>query len=111
MDMLFNEMRDWMDRQDAVIATWHERCPQGVPNVRRQERRAPMDDSDGDHEDEFEGEEDQVSLNSEGRFVPRGERCGRGFRIGPRWRDGTDRNLGNIKMKMLPKYQPKRGVI
>jgi hypothetical protein len=38
-----------------------------------------MDDSDGDHEDEFEGEEDQASLNGEGRFVSMGERRGRGF--------------------------------
>uniref|UniRef100_A0A2N9ERR9 Reverse transcriptase n=1 Tax=Fagus sylvatica TaxID=28930 RepID=A0A2N9ERR9_FAGSY len=56
--------------------------PQGGPYVRRQARRAPVDDSDGDHEDEFEGEEDQASLNGEGRFVPRGERRGRGFRTG-----------------------------
>jgi hypothetical protein len=40
-------------------------------------------------------------LNSEGRFVPRGERCGRGFRRDPRWKNGTDRNLENIKMKIL----------
>jgi hypothetical protein len=38
-----------------------------------------VDDSDDDHEDEFEDEEDQASLNGEGRFVPRGERSGRGF--------------------------------
>ena len=61
----------------------------------------PVDDSDDDHEDEFEGEEDQASLNGEGRFVPKRERRGRGFRIGPRWQDGTNRNLGNIKMKIL----------
>jgi hypothetical protein len=85
MDVLFNEIRDRMDRQDVVIATWREGCPQGVPNVRRQARRAPVDDSDGDHEDEFEGEEDQASLNGEGRFVPRGERRGRGFRTSSRW--------------------------
>ena len=27
MDMMFNEIRDRMDRQDAVIATWREGCP------------------------------------------------------------------------------------
>lgn len=59
-----------------------------------------MDDSDDNHEDKFEDEDDQASLNGEGRFVPRGERGGRGFRRDPRWRDGTDRNLGNIKMKI-----------
>uniref|UniRef100_A0A2N9F7E8 RNA-directed DNA polymerase n=2 Tax=Fagus sylvatica TaxID=28930 RepID=A0A2N9F7E8_FAGSY len=104
MDVMFNEIRDRMDRQDAVIAGWREGRPQGGPYVRRQARRAPVDDSDGDHEDEFEGEEDQASLN--GRFVPRGERRGRGFRTGLRWRDGTDGNLGNIKMK-IPSFQGK----
>uniref|UniRef100_A0A2N9I8K8 Reverse transcriptase n=1 Tax=Fagus sylvatica TaxID=28930 RepID=A0A2N9I8K8_FAGSY len=104
MDVMFNEIRDRMDRQDAVIATWREGRPQGGPYVRRQARRAPVDDSDGDHEDEFEGEEDQASLN--GRFVPRGERHGRGFRTGLRWRDGIDGNLGNIKMK-IPSFQGK----
>ena len=45
----------------------------------RQERRVCVDDSKDDHEDEFEDKEDQASLNNEGRFVPRGERHGRGF--------------------------------
>ena len=44
-----------------------------------------MDDFDDDPEDEFEDEDDQTSLNGEGRFVPRGERRGRGFRRDPRW--------------------------
>jgi hypothetical protein len=104
IDVMFNEIRDRMDRQDAVITGWREGRPQGGPYVRRQARRAPVDDSDGDHEDEFEGEEDQASLN--GRFVPRGERRGRGFRTGLRWRDGTDGDLGNIKMK-IPSFQGK----
>uniref|UniRef100_A0A2N9EVS7 CCHC-type domain-containing protein n=1 Tax=Fagus sylvatica TaxID=28930 RepID=A0A2N9EVS7_FAGSY len=80
MDVMFNEIRDRMDRQDAVIATWREGRPQGGPYVRRQARRAPVDDSD--------------------------ERRGRGFRTGLRWRDGTDGNLGNIKMK-IPSFQGK----
>jgi hypothetical protein len=104
MDVMFNEIRDRMDRQDAVITGWREGRPQGGPYVRRQARRAPVDNSDGDHEDEFEGEEDQASLN--GRFVPREERRGRGFRTGLRWRDGTDGDLGNIKMK-IPSFQGK----
>ena len=68
-----------MDRQDAIIATLHEECPQRFPNVRRQKRHARIDDSNDDHKDEFEDEEDQASLNNEGMFVPRGERRGRGF--------------------------------
>jgi len=59
-----------------------------------------VDDSDDDHEDEFKDEEDQASLNDEGKFMPRGERSGRGFRRDLRLRDGTDRNLGNIKMEI-----------
>jgi hypothetical protein len=44
-----------------------------------------MDNFDDDHEDELEDEEDQASLNGEGRFVQRGERCGRGFQRDLRW--------------------------
>jgi hypothetical protein len=85
MDVVFNEIRDRMDRQDTIIAAWREECPQRVPNARRQERRAPVDDSDDDYEDEFKDEVDQASLNGEGKFVPRGERGGRGFRRDLRW--------------------------
>ena len=45
-------------------------------------------------------------MNHEGRFALRGERRGRGFRIAPRWQDGSTRNLGNIKMK-IPSFQGK----
>ena len=38
MNMVFNEIRNQMDRKDAVIATLHEECPQRVPNARRQAR-------------------------------------------------------------------------
>ena len=79
MNVVFNEIWDQMDRQDAVIATLCEEHPQRVPNARRQERCAHVDDSKDDYEDEFKDEEVQASLNGEGRFVPRGERCGRGF--------------------------------
>jgi hypothetical protein len=88
MNMVFNEIWDRMDRQDAVIVTWKEGHPQRVPNARRQERRAPVGDSDDGHGDEFEDEEDQASLNNEGKFMPRGEWLGREFRRDPRWRDG-----------------------
>uniref|UniRef100_F6HWP3 Uncharacterized protein n=1 Tax=Vitis vinifera TaxID=29760 RepID=F6HWP3_VITVI len=74
-----------MDRQDAIIASLHEERTQRAPNARRQGRHACVDDSDDYHEDEFEDEEDQASLNHEGKFAPRGERCGRGFRRAPRW--------------------------
>ena len=85
MNVVFNDIRDRMDRQDVVIASLHEEHLQRALNGRRQERHARVDDSDAYHEDEFEDEEDQVSLNNEGKFAPRGERRGRGFQRDPRW--------------------------
>ena len=106
MNMVFNEIRDQMDRQDVVIATFHEESPERLLNARRQERCAFIDASDDNHKDEFEDEEDQASLNNKGRFMPKGERCGRGFERDPRWQDVTNKNLGKIKMK-IPSFQGK----
>ena len=60
--MVFNDIRDRMDRQDAVIASLREEHPRRAPNARRQGRRACLDDSDDYHEDVFE--DDQTSLNN-----------------------------------------------
>ena len=79
MNVVFNDIRDQMDMQDAVIASLREEHPRRAPNARRHGRCARIDDSDDYHEDEFEDEDDQASLNNEGRFAPRGERRGRGF--------------------------------
>ena len=106
MNVVFNDIWDQMDRQDAVITSLREERTQRALNARRQGRRARVDDSDDYHKDEFEDEEDQASFNHEGRFAPRGKRRGRGFRRALRWQDGTDRNLGNIKMK-IPSFQGK----
>ena len=46
MDVMFNEIRDRMNRQDAVLAGWGKGRPQGGPYVRRQARRAPVDYAD-----------------------------------------------------------------
>ena len=77
MNVVFNDIRDWMDRQDAVIAFLREEYSRRAPNARRQGRRVRIDDSDDYHEDVFE--DDQTSLNNEDRFAPRGERRVRGF--------------------------------
>ena len=73
MNVVFNDIRDRMYRQDAVIASLSEKHPQTAPNAIRQGRRARVDDFDDYHEDEFEDEEDQASLNNEDRFAPRGK--------------------------------------
>ena len=77
MNVVFNDIRDWMDRQDAVIAFLREEYSRRAPNARRQGRRVRVDDFDDYHEDVFE--DDQTSLNNEDRFAPRGERRVRGF--------------------------------
>ena len=79
MNVVFNDIRDQMDRQDTVIASFREERTQRAPNARRQGRRARIDDSNDYHKNEFEDEEDQASLNHEGRFTLRGEMRGRGF--------------------------------
>ena len=53
MNMVFNNIRDQMDRQDTVIAFLCEEHPQKALNARRKERRARLDDSDAYHENEF----------------------------------------------------------
>ena len=97
MNVVFNNIRDRMYGKDTLIAYLRKDHPQRASNARRQGRHVHVDDSDDYHEDEFEDEEDQASLNIEGRFAPRGERRGKGFRRDPRWQDGTDRNLGTSK--------------
>ena len=62
MNVMFNDIRDRMDRQDAVIASLREEHPWRAPNARRQGRRVRVDDSDDYHEDVFE--DDQTSLNN-----------------------------------------------
>ena len=58
MNVVFNDIWDQMDRQDAIIASLREEHPQRALNARRQDRRARMDDSDAYHEGEFEDEKD-----------------------------------------------------
>ena len=43
VNVVFNEIRDQINRQDTIIATLREEHPQRIPNARRQERRAHVD--------------------------------------------------------------------
>ena len=58
MNMVFNDIRDQMDRQDTIIASLREERPWRAPNARRQGRRARLDDSNDYHEDEFEDKDE-----------------------------------------------------
>lgn len=104
MDVMFNEIRDRMDRQDATIAAWCNEGHQRNLNGRRQEMQGHVDDFGDGYENEFEDENDDAILNGDGRFVKRGGGRGRGMRRGTRWQNGFDRNIGTIKMK-IPSFQ------
>ena len=58
MNVVFTDIQDRMDKQDAVIASLCEEHPRRAPNARRQGRRVCIDDFDDYHEDEFEDEDD-----------------------------------------------------
>ncbi|KAI9186526.1 hypothetical protein LWI28_018160 [Acer negundo] len=69
MNVVFDEIRDRMDKQDAAIANLQEGRPQIVPNARRQERRELINDFDDNLGNEIEDEEDQVSMGDMDRFM------------------------------------------
>ncbi|RVW59154.1 hypothetical protein CK203_105254 [Vitis vinifera] len=45
MNVVFNDIRDWMDKQDIVIASLREERTQRAPNVRRQGRKHQNEDT------------------------------------------------------------------
>ncbi|KAG2411350.1 hypothetical protein I3760_Q009100 [Carya illinoinensis] len=94
MNMLLGQMEDRMNQQQAEI-----RNLQGGRNRRRRDPRVENAyENEGDDEDE----EDLTSEIVLGRH--RGVRHERGFEGNPRGRDGVDRDLGSIKMK-IPYFQ------
>ena len=58
MNVVFNDIRDRMDRQDAIIASLREERPRRAPNAKRQGSRVRLDDSDDYHKDEFKDEDE-----------------------------------------------------
>jgi hypothetical protein len=94
LNFVLGEVRDRMDLQDAVI-----RNLQGGRDRRRRERRAENEyENEGDGEDE----EDLASKVGSGRH--RRVRRERGHEWNTGGRDGVDRSLGNIKMK-IPSFK------
>ena len=101
LNIMFNEIKDIMDTQDATIANLQK--GQSRPNVRRQQRRAHEPLAEFDEEDEFvlEDDEDNYAI---GAYMGRGGhlRLERGLRRNLLGRDRVDGNLGSIKMKIPP---------
>uniref|UniRef100_A0A2N9F4X4 CCHC-type domain-containing protein n=1 Tax=Fagus sylvatica TaxID=28930 RepID=A0A2N9F4X4_FAGSY len=94
LNFVLGEVRDRMDHQEAAI-----RNLQGGRDRRRRERRVEYEyENEGDGEDE----EDLASEVGSGRH--RRVRRERGHEWNPGGRDGVDRSLGSIKMK-IPSFQ------
>ncbi|KAG2411370.1 hypothetical protein I3760_Q007100 [Carya illinoinensis] len=94
LNMMLGEVRDRMDQQDEVIKNLHG----GRDRRRREPRR------EHDYEDEGDGEDEENLISEVGMGRHRGVRRERGFRGNPRGRDGVDRDLESIKMK-IPSFQ------
>jgi hypothetical protein len=94
LNFVLGEVRDRMDLQDAVI-----RNLQGGRDRRRCERRA-----ENEYENEGDGEDEEDLASEVGSGRHRRVRCERGHEWNPGGRDGVDRSLGNIKMK-IPSFE------
>ncbi|GKV07006.1 hypothetical protein SLEP1_g18818 [Rubroshorea leprosula] len=105
LDIMFGEIRDKMEKQDAAIANLYQ-IQNGSPNLRRNDAN---DDLNDDYEDAFNNDA-QNSIFSMDKFMRgRGDQKGR-FNRGEqnltRWGDQQDCDLGSIKMK-IPPFQGK----
>ncbi|GKV10848.1 hypothetical protein SLEP1_g22158 [Rubroshorea leprosula] len=105
LDIMFGEIRDKMDKQDAAIANLYQ-IQNGSPNLCR-------NDANDDLNDDYEGAFNDDAHNSnfsmdrfmrgirdqKGRFNQREQNL-------MRWGDQQDRDLSSIKMK-IPPFQGK----
>lgn len=104
MQIMFGDFRDRMERQDQRIDEMQRRQPVQAPTARRQNHQPPIPLDVED--EEYEEDEDVASVASVGRVRgPRNERR-RHDRREYRGKDGVDRNIGSIKMK-IPPFQGK----
>jgi len=97
LNLVLEEVKDRMDQQEVVI--------RNLQGGRDRRRRAPSVENEiknkGDDDDE-ENIASEVGVGGVDR--PRGGRRGRGHGRNPKGRDGVDRNLGSIKVK-IPSFQ------
>uniref|UniRef100_A0A2N9JAT5 CCHC-type domain-containing protein n=1 Tax=Fagus sylvatica TaxID=28930 RepID=A0A2N9JAT5_FAGSY len=94
LNFVLGEVRDRMDHQEAAI-----RNLQGGRDRRRRERRV-----ENEYENEGDGEDEEDLASEVGSGRHRRVRRERGHEWNPGGRDGVDRSLGNIKMK-IPSFQ------
>jgi hypothetical protein len=94
LNFVLGEVRDRMDHQEAAI--------RNLQGGRDRRRREPRVENEYENEGDGEDEEDLASEVGSGRH--RRVRRERGHEGNPGGRDGVDRNLGSIKMK-IPSFQ------
>uniref|UniRef100_A0A2N9IMV7 CCHC-type domain-containing protein n=1 Tax=Fagus sylvatica TaxID=28930 RepID=A0A2N9IMV7_FAGSY len=94
LNFVLGEVRDRMDHQEAAI-----RNLQGGRDRRRRERRV-----ENEYENEGDGEDEEDLASEVGSGRHRRVRRERGHEGNPGGRDGVDRSLGSIKMK-IPSFQ------
>ena len=103
LNIMFNEIRDRMETQDATIANLQRGQLRRGLNVRRQQRLAHELLAEFNQEDEFvlEDDEDDYAIRAD---MGRGGhlRRERGLRRNLLGRDRVDGNLESIKMKIPP---------
>jgi hypothetical protein len=94
LNLVLEEVKpDRMDQQEVVI--------RNLQGGRDRRRRAPSIENEFENEGDDDDEEDIASeVRMGGVDRPRGGRRGRGHGRNPRGRDGVDRNLGSIKIKI-----------
>uniref|UniRef100_A0A2N9HC42 Retrotransposon gag domain-containing protein n=1 Tax=Fagus sylvatica TaxID=28930 RepID=A0A2N9HC42_FAGSY len=90
LNFVLGEVRDRMDHQEAAI-----RNLQGGRDRRRRERRV-----ENEYENEGDGEDEEDLASEVGSGRHRRVRRERGHEWNPGGRDGVDRSLGSIKMKI-----------
>jgi hypothetical protein len=97
LNLVLEEVKDRMDQQEVVI--------RNLQGGRDRRRRAPSIENEFENEGDDEEEEDIASeVGMCGVDRPRRGRYGKGHGRNLMGRDGVDRNLGSIKMK-IPYFQ------
>jgi len=114
MNVLFGEVKDWMDRHNVMIASSQKRPSQMVLNARRPEKYAItlIDEFVDENKDSDLDEFDQALFGQRGRIWQHGtfgdmrfwhfrDSSYKGFRRDIRFFDNLDRNLESINIKIL----------
>ncbi|GKV11621.1 hypothetical protein SLEP1_g22863 [Rubroshorea leprosula] len=99
LDIMFGEIKDKMEKQDAAIAKLYQ-AQNGSPNLRRNDAN---DDFDDDYKDAFNNDARNSNFSMDRIMRDRGGQREQNL---TRWGDRQDRDLGSIKMK-IPPFQGK----